>query len=150
MKTSERFDHAINKLYSAFHNGFLNPECCKQCAVGNICDNTDSWRHLTDAHGSEILNYVGVVNENLGRRIMGYKPSELIRIEASFLLGCGYSLPYSHSSTKPQDPHSKDILFNGLCSAVALLCKLDEIPDIMDYSKLFGFVPKTLEVSEIY
>ena len=52
MKTVSRFDKAIKKLYSAFHNDTLNPECCKQCAVGNILDNMESWKHFSDDHGS--------------------------------------------------------------------------------------------------
>ena len=145
MKTSERFNNAIEKLYNAFHNGLLNPECCKHCAVGNICNNTDSWRHLTDHHGSTALNYVGLVNENLGRRISGYKPSELLQIETAFLRGCGYSLPLKNSSGRPTDPTSKEVLFDGLCSAVSLLCELEGIQNIMDYSDLFNFEPTTLE-----
>ena len=42
MKTSKRLEHAITKLYLTFHNGTLNPEYSKSCAVGNICDNTDT------------------------------------------------------------------------------------------------------------
>jgi len=58
METTVRLEQAIKKLYVAFHNNQLHPECCKQCAVGNILDNTDSWKHLTNVHGSEVLNYV--------------------------------------------------------------------------------------------
>lgn len=143
MKTQERFDNAINKLYNSFHNGTLNPECAKQCAVGNICGNTDSWRHLTDIHGSLVLNYTGIVNENFGRKFYGYKPSELLQIEAAFLRGCGYSLPYTHTSIKPADATNKENLFDGLCEVVALLCKLEGIHDIMNYSNLFDFEPNT-------
>lgn|SRR5690554_4462351 len=137
MGTSERLDNAIKKLYTAFHNGTLNPECCKQCAVGNILDNSDRWRHFTDNHGSTILNYVGLVNENLGKKINGYKPSELIQIEAAFLGGCGYALPLHHTSNKPKDPTSKEILFEGLGATVSFLCALEGVPDGMDYSKVF-------------
>ncbi|MFK7833062.1 MAG: hypothetical protein AB8B52_07290 [Winogradskyella sp.] len=42
MTTSTRFDSAIDKLYAAFHSNTLNPEDCKQCAVGNIVDNQDA------------------------------------------------------------------------------------------------------------
>ena len=148
MKTSERFENAIEKLYNAFHNGTLNPECYQQCAVGNICDNKDSWQHLTNNHGSTTLNYVGIVNENLGRRINGYKPSELIRIEASFLRGCGYSLPLNHSSNRPKNTTAPETLFDGLCATVSLLCELDGIPDLMDYSELFNFEPTNFELVE--
>ena len=147
MVTSERFGRAVEKLYHAFHSGNLNPECCNHCAVGNICDNTDSWRHLTDVHGSTVLNYVGLVNENFGRKFHGYKPSELLRIEAAFLKGCGYSLPLGPNSIRPENKTSKDILFDGLCAAVSFLCKLDNIPDVLDYKGLFDFEPSISENS---
>ena len=93
MKTSARLEQAISKLYTAFHNNTLNPECCKSCAVGNILDNTDTWKHLTEGHGSLNLTYVGKVNEAFGRKLNGYSPLELLKIEAAFLSGCGYKLP---------------------------------------------------------
>lgn len=139
MKTTQRLENAINKLYTAFHNNQLNPECCKQCAVGNICNNTDSWKNLTDTHGSLVLNYVGMVNERLGRKFYGYTPKELLKIEAVFLKGCGYSLPFNQQTEKPSNPTSKEILFNGLCAVVEYLCELDKVSNIMDYSKLFEY-----------
>lgn len=139
MKTSHRLDLAILKLYTAFHNNELHPECCQKCAVGNILDNTDSWKHLSDGHGSLKLNYVGLVNQNLGKKFNGYSPAELLKIEASFLKGCGYSLPLHHNGTKPKNPTNKKVLFNGLCETVAFLCDLDGIDNVMDYSRLFEF-----------
>jgi len=139
MATSKRFDLAIDKLYKAFHADELNPMCCKQCAVGNICDNTDSWRLLTDSHGSTHLNYIGWVNEAYGKKINGFSPSELLKIEAVFLQACGYSLPLSHRSIKPQNPTSKETLFDGLCAVVDFLCVLEGIPNLMDCGKLFDF-----------
>ena len=138
MKTSIRFDQAIKKLYTAFHNGNLNPEDCKQCAVGNILDNTNSWKHLTDLHGSITLNYVGLVHQNLGRKFNGYSPLELLKIEASFLKGCGYRLGKTYCY-KPDRTQNNDILFNGLSEVVSTLCYLDGISDVMDCSKLFKF-----------
>lgn len=142
MKISSRFDQALDKLYLAFHSGQLNPECSKQCAVGNICDNTDSWKNLTDRHGSTQLNYVGLVNEAFGRKINGYLPSELLRIEAEFLKACGYSIPLDHRGKRPIDPTSQETLFKGLCATVSFLCRLEGIADVMDYSELFHFEPK--------
>ena len=141
MATSERFDIAIDKLYNAFHSGKLNPECCNHCAVGNICDNTDAWKNLTDTHGSTRLNYVGIVNESFGRKINGYRPSELLQIEAVFLEGCGYSLPLTYKSQRPLDHTSKDILFDGLCAVVTFLCQIEGIPNIMNFEGLFNFQP---------
>ncbi|MEY8847832.1 Na(+)-translocating NADH-quinone reductase subunit F [Psychroserpens sp. XS_ASV72] len=137
MKTSQRFESAIKKLYRAFHNDELHPECCKQCAVGNILDHSDAWKHLSDDHGSTKLNYVGQVHQRLGRRFNGYTPYELLQIESRFLRACNYQLPLRHGHFKPEDPKDKSILFDGLCEVVGFLCELDGIPNVMDYTKLF-------------
>lgn len=137
MKTSIRFEQALQKLYKAFHENTLNPECCQQCAVGNILDQTDAWKHLSDHHGSLHLNYVGKIHESIGRKFNGYKPSELLQIEASFLKGCGYSIPLRFGGSKPEAPTSKETLFDGLCTAIACMCKLDDIPDFMNYKQWF-------------
>ncbi len=139
MKTTQRLDNALKKLYKAFHEDTLHPECCKQCAVGNILDNTDGWKYLTDLHGSVVLNYVGMVNQNFGRKLNGYTPMELLQIEAEFLKGCGYSLPLDPNRKKPKNPTDQETLFNGLCKTVEFLCKLDGVENVLDYSKLFEF-----------
>ena len=149
MKTTIRFDNAIKKLYSAFHNGYLNPECCNQCAVGNILDNKDFWKHLSDDHGSLKLNYTGRVHQNLGRRFNGYTPLELLIIESEFLKGCGYELPFHHKHKKPGNPADMNILFNGLCAVVKFLCELDGIKNVMDVFKLFDYKNENqLELTE--
>jgi hypothetical protein len=139
MKTSPRLEFAIKKLYSAFHDNTLNPECCKQCAVGNILDNTDSWKHLSDSHGSLHLNYVGRVHQSIGRKFNGYTPLELLKIEATFLEACGFQLPIHHKNNKPENPTDKDVLFNGLIATISYLCELDGISNIMNFTKLFEF-----------
>lgn len=136
MKTTQRLERALEKLYTAFRHNTLHPECCKQCAVGNICDNTDSWRHLSDAHGSLQLNYTGRVHQQLGRRFHGYTPLELLHIEAAFLKGCGYALPLHHKNARPAHPTDTDTLFKGLCAAVGYLCALDGMPNGMDTAHL--------------
>jgi hypothetical protein len=137
MKTTQRFELAIKKLYLAFHGNTLNPECCKQCAVGNILDGTDSWKHLSDTHGSIKLNYVGQVHQNLGRSFNGYSPLELLKIEATFLKACGFTLPLHYKNVKPINPTDKDVLFKGLSGVISFLCELDSISNVMDYTKLF-------------
>jgi hypothetical protein len=137
MKLTTRLDQAISKLYSAFHNNTLHPECCKQCAVGNILDNKDFWKHLSDNHGSLQLNYVGLVNQKIGKRFNGYTPYELLQIEAVFLKACGFQLPLHHKNKKPNNPTDKEALFNGLSAVVAFLCQLDGVENVMDYSKVF-------------
>ena len=142
MKTSKRLDSAIKKLYNAFHNNTLHPECCKQCAVGNILDNTDGWQYLSDHHGALELNYLGNIHQAFGRKFNGYTPLELLQIEATFLKACGYQLPLHHKNKKPKNPTDKDMLFNGLTAVITLLCTLDNMPNIMDYTKLFEFENK--------
>jgi len=137
MKTSLRLENAIKKLYQAFHEDELHPECCKQCAVGNILDRTDSWKHFSDVHGASSLNYVGLVNQNFGKRFNGYSPLELLKIEAIFLEACGYQIPLYHKNKKPENPTDKDVLFKGLSAVIAFLCSLDGIENVMDYSRLF-------------
>ena len=51
MQTPKRLEQALIKLYNAFHNNQLDPEDCTACAVGNILDNQDSWKHLSNEHG---------------------------------------------------------------------------------------------------
>jgi hypothetical protein len=139
MTTSRRMEQAVKKLYTAFHSGHLNPDCSMQCAVGNICDRRDFWKHFTDLHGSVKLNYVGKVNEAFGKKFNGYSPLELLRIEAQFLAGCGYVLPIDRRSKNSEVKITKEILFQGLSKVVSFLCVLDRIPDIMDCSQLFDF-----------
>ena len=138
MKTSARFDNAIRKLYTAFHNKHLNPDDYTQCAVGNILDHNESWKHLSDFHGSTQLNYIGLVHQNLGRRFNGYSPIELLQIESAFLKGCGYHLTLHHSLYKPE-VITDDILFNGLCEVVSQLCRMDNLKNVMHCSVLFKY-----------
>jgi hypothetical protein len=138
MKTTPRFEQAVSKLYAAFHNNTLNPGSCTQCAVGNILDNKDYWRHMTPQHGSLQLTYVGRVNHNLGKRFNGYTPLELLHIEKSFLEACGFQLPITGHSRLNQ-PLDKDVLFRGLEAIVNTLCKFDQLPNGMDCVKLFDY-----------
>lgn len=136
-RTSSRLEQALIKLYSAFHNQTLNPECCTACAVGNILDGKDAWKHMTDAHGSLQLNYVGRINEAFDKRFNGYLPSELLRIEAVFLEACGFELPLSRKAKKPYDPVDPEVLFHGLSAVIAHLCELDNVPNVMAYTEVF-------------
>lgn len=144
MKTTPRFEIAIQKLYTAFHDHTLNPECCKQCAVGNILGNTDAWKHLSDHHGSTQLNYVGTVHQRLGKTFCGYTPIQILTIEFEFLKGCGYQLPFHHKNSRPDNPTHPDTLFKGLCAVINYLCELDGIYNIMDYSMLLRYESEEL------
>ena len=149
MKTTKRFETAIEKLYIAFHNKHLNPEDCTQCAVGNILDRRDFWKHLSDDHGSLVLNYVGKFHEFRRKTFNGYLPSELLKIEHAFLTGCGYELPYRYDHSKPKNPTDSDVLFNGLCAVVETLCELDGLENIMDHHKLFDINTVSLKEASL-
>lgn len=86
-----------------------------------------------------MLSYLGRLNEGFGRRINGYSPYELLQVEAVFLRGCGYELPLIRNSKRPKKSTDKEVLFNGMSAAVAFLCKLDGVENVMDYSRLFEF-----------
>ncbi|HZW63914.1 MAG TPA: Na(+)-translocating NADH-quinone reductase subunit F [Flavobacteriaceae bacterium] len=136
MNTSNRLENAVKKLYMAFTSGKLYPECCKQCAVGTILDGSDTWKHLSDNHGSLKLNYVGQVHQTLGRRFNGYTPLELLHIEQTFLKACGYELPLHYLNPKPKDTPDKTRLFHGLCKTVNLLYRLDYGSDRVTLKKV--------------
>lgn len=142
-----RLEQALTKLYDAFNEGRLNPECCTACAVGNICNNVDAWKNFTDAHGSLRLNYIGKVNEGFGRKLYGYLPSELLQIEAVFLKACGFELPIRSGSKKPSDPTSREVLFNGMRAVIGFLCELDGVADVMAVETLIHQLQKESIVS---
>ena len=139
MNVPQRLENALIKLYDAFHNNELNPECCSACAVGNILDNHDSWKHLSDSHGSLQLSYIGRVHQQLGRTFNGYTPLELLQIEKVFLEACGFKTPLCHYDTRPKNPRDKEVLFKGLSAVVGLLCEFENIANVMDYSKIFEY-----------
>jgi len=132
MKITKRFDSAVVKLYTAFHNGELNAMDCKMCAVGNMCDNDDSWIYTFETN-------------------TGYSKSEIENIESIFM--CGSISDFTRKwSGKPNikgcftgygwdaeyvNKNNEDLLFIALCAVVEYLCELDNIPNVMDYTKLF-------------
>ena len=132
-----RLETDIEKLYTAFYNEQLDPENCCHCAVGNICDNVDAWKHFTDIHGSVQLNYLGRLHETLGKRINGYSPLELLSIEAVFLKACGYSLTSRNRLIKPAKIIDHEMMFKGLCAAIDYLCALDNVDNVMELYKRF-------------
>ncbi len=132
MKLPIRLENAITKLYKAFHSGTLNAFDCTACAVGNICDNTEGWAYYFGAHvkttPSNIILSVHVPENLEGFSKNGYNQNELSMIENVFLKQW---IGEKHNS------HNKETQFKGLCAVVEYLCELDNIPNVMDYTKLF-------------
>ena len=124
MKTTKRFEDAVTKLYTAFHNGELNAMDCRQCAVGNMCDNSSNWGF----YGSEELRTPTM-------RKTGYSAYQLENIESIFMHGnmsneIGIIWDLSVSQTKEEQ-------FTGLCAVIEYLCELDNIPNVLDFKGLF-------------
>lgn len=137
MKTTERFENAVTKLYKAFHENKLDAMSCSACAVGNICDNQREW---IDVRATGVLGQLedGYTTSTKALGLIyktGYSPNEIVTIEAIFLnntLGYpkdGYTYGFGEQTKENQ--------FKGLCAVVEYLCELDGIPNVMDYSKLF-------------
>jgi len=130
MKTTKRFDEAVSKLYNAFHENRLDPLDCMACAVGNICDNESTWFdsvHNKDFNKRNIPESVSIKT--------GYSEKELESIETMFIYGV------KHRKEKMLFHNgygnTKETQFLGLCAVVEYLCELDNIPNVMDYKKLF-------------
>ena len=137
MKLSQRLDAALLKLYKAYQDNALHPEDACRCAVGNILNQTDSWKHLSNLHGSLQLNYIGLVHEVLDKKFGGYKPSELMAIEKAFLEGCGYQTPLATQKKKPKNPTNRELLFDGLAATIEKLCALDGVENVLEITTAF-------------
>ena len=48
-------------------------------------------------------------------------------------------MPLHYKNDKPKNPTDKNILFKGLSAVITLLCELENISNVMDYTKLFQF-----------
>lgn len=131
MKLPIRLENAITKLYTAFHSNELNAMSCEHCAVGNICDNSSSWDDLpifqsTLKWGNDMQpsNYELELAEKTIEKT-GYSEEELQRVEILFLTATEFT------------KGNKEQQFKGLCAVVEYLCELDNIPNVMNYTKLF-------------
>jgi len=123
----KRFTDAVSKLYNAFHGGTLEYGDCRHCAVGSIVGN-GSWGSVFCGVNLECgdlkkqidLNYyVGEAKESIDST--GYSVNELAILEWEFCKATGI----------------KEDNYKGLCAVIEYLCKLDNIPNIMDFTSLF-------------
>lgn len=120
MKTTERFDKAVTKLYNAFHSGTLDAYRCSACAVGNMCDGYLGWGANRE--------YIGApINDSYAVSISMYSPKELGMVEVLFM----------EQFDNVQMAEKKEQQFQALCAVVEYLCELDGIPNVVDYTALF-------------
>ncbi len=124
METTKRFENAVSKLYNSFHENRLEGEICTACAVGNICDGRGDWFafRLLKNNGKQSYYNMEIANEIVSKS--GYTSKELLKVEDLFLKAV-------------EKRENKETQFQGLCAVVEYLAELDNIPNPMDYSKLF-------------
>ena len=142
MKLPIRLENAITKLYTAFHDGTFNVWSCQACAVGNICG-SDDWKHilspLNRPNNFRLSVFPNRKESDFNEITMtesmiksGYTAFELSKIEKVFI--------DNHNLLASDDSECnirKTCQYNGLCAVVEYLCELDNIPNVMDYTKLF-------------
>jgi hypothetical protein len=141
MKTTKRFEKAVMKLYKAFHDDELNAWNCQKCAVGNLCDGDSNWVKIIsngafdfrtidlETDLSKIIDIPNVMNTN-------YSALELAEIENLFMFG-RIMKKNIEPSYFDNISDKKEKQFKGLCAVVEYLAELDNIPNPMDYTKLF-------------
>jgi len=135
MKTTKRFDKAVIKLYNAFHKGRLNSNHCGACAVGNIVGH-GFW---SGGAPSDYIIGVRMVREiTINDNVSGYNKKELAGIEYRFIMAVHSSGP-TYNGKKGRYNEKKKDHFRGLCAVVEYLCELDNIPNVMDFTKLFEY-----------
>ena len=133
MKTTKRFDEAVKKLYISFHNGTLNAMDCSACAVGNICNGDSNWKNnMDDYRILEELTDFDKLNDIKNYFDSGYSAKELANIESIFMFG--FDVKQESFYFIERYPHDN---YTAMISVIEYLCELDNIPNIMDYTKLF-------------
>ena len=140
----ERLDKALDKLYKAFHNGTLDAMDCKHCAVGNLCNNSNSWID----NGSFLPPPIGAIDRICSsfENKTGYNLIELSNIEHIFVYGSkpgspilfgNYISDYDVKSRLYTKEEQRELQFKGLCAVVEYLCELDGVKNVMDYTDIF-------------
>lgn len=129
----KRFENAVMKLYNAFHENRLDLWDCQACAVGNMCDNDDRWMEVISGYRIAVNKRLkkekfNSLRHNETTKKTGYSIYDLSKIEALFI---------GASTDSGKSAYHKDSQFKGLCAVIEYLCELDNIPNIMDYTKAF-------------
>lgn len=151
MKTTKRYNNAVKVLYTAYHNGTLDAMNCKHCAVGNLCNNDDSW-----AEGVCIGYSYGfgcparIPDDYIFNNPSNYSNKELREIESIFIKGVpdaykNFNNKFSNNirnndvlngiRTKKEQ---KELQFKGLCAVIEYLAELDGIENPFNFDNLFN------------
>lgn len=144
-KTTNRFDDAVTKLYTAYHNNTLDAMDCKHCAVGNLCNNSDAWIGCMLGFGR--VGSINRINPSF-KNITNYSNQELATIELVFLYGIKdntkehvFKNVISNDEVKAglfSKTEQKELQFKGLCAVIEYLAELDGIENPFNFDKLFN------------
>ncbi len=157
LKAPERFENAVTKLYEAYHNGNLQKANCSCCAVGNLLNGYIGWYEIF-CDGRIRIKKESLYKEEIEKiEITGYSWREMAMVEKLFELNTIYDhfkhgvgrvyLSDEYVNITPEQ--YKQDQFKGLEAVVIYLCKLDNLPNIMDYTSLFSTETKK-ELSEVF
>jgi hypothetical protein len=159
MKTSERFNRAVQALVSSYFNSTLVKGNCSACAVGNIvaagiegkvyskeignyityrCDKPNyGWRNVFltvgDEQGIWPHNYEGIPKEIIDAT--GYSWEQLAMVEKTFEV----NTKIFFDDYKRYTPEQIDAdQYEGLMAVVDVLCQIEGIDDASEYKALFA------------
>lgn len=127
MKTTKRFDNAVRKLYTAFHENNLSAGLCNKCAVGNMVNGKTDWMGYVDGFKNTMHNQQKAYEQV---KSTGYTINEIVDVERIFESTYD-KFYYQGIETKTESQ------YKALCAVVEYLCELDNIPNVLDYTKLF-------------
>lgn len=126
MKTTKRYDKAVNQLYNAFNKGTLNAFSCKACAVGNMVGH-GRWKINTIFQGN-IVRLKDTSIFFLPPEHDDYTVKELDKIEYIFL---------SNFDLVNKNGSNKESQFKGLMAVIEYLAELDGIKSISEQYEAF-------------
>jgi hypothetical protein len=144
MKNEKLFQSSIKKLVIAFMKGELNATICTACAVGNICNNNESWADIRDVNTFKEVTACSSYLEKQALKCIqksGYSFEELMKIEKQFLIGVGMHngieinhIDFWHYNKLVDIGEADSINFTGLMAVVDVLqeiheCNADEVKE---------------------
>ena len=129
MKTTKRFDDAVTKLYTAYHNNTLNAFNCQACAVGNIVGHGDWHGYRVKRNKDYVIQLPVLSTMPCYPNNASYNAEELRKIEYTFMS--------AWVGTEEIGLH-KENQYKGLIAVVELLAEFDNIPNPFNLENLFS------------
>ena len=132
MKTTTRFNNAVNKLYKAYLDGTLNQLDRCACAVGNMCDNNPEWNYVLyfERKTKTVTEGLRLIKET------GYSVIEVSNIETLFMYGArvGEGIGDEEINLNVTEATTDEVTLKALLLVIDYLAELDgiEVPKIKE------------------